>query len=217
MTWSNPFKKKTTGLPVTLQQLDTDSLRKERIRLDNEERRLNKLMTNSQRKRNQTLGEYHTCRENGENHQAKLVARRLKNVDDELRGLDLRHDALNKQQRMTNGLMVLKENENFITRIAGSSQLNNMNIVELQTWVEQATEKGELTMDRLEQMIGTMDSNFEVCSTNQDTSLNDYMAELDNEMPVATTKSNTKLPMADDVIDASLAQVDEKISRLNQS
>lgn len=215
MAWLNVFNRKTTGLPENLQQLDTDSLRKERIRLDNEERRLNKLVINTQRKRTNTLNNYHAARENGENHQAKLVARQLKNIDDELRGLDLRHDALNKQQRMTNGLMVLKENEAFITRIAGSSQLNKMNIVELQSWVEHATEKGELSMERLEQMIGTMDTNFEESGTSNDVSLDDYMAALDNELPASI--ANKGSPFSGDSIDESLAKADEKISKLKSS
>ncbi|HIO93134.1 MAG TPA: hypothetical protein EYG68_09890 [Leucothrix mucor] len=213
MAW---FSKKKTDLNTSIQQLSSSNLRKERIRLDNEERRLNKQVLNAQSKRQKLLNEYHGCRECSENHQAKLIARSLQNIDDEVRGLDLRHDALNKQQRVNNGLVVLKENESFVTRVSGNSQLNSMNIVELQTWVEQATEKGELSMERLEQMIGTMDDNFIASGSQQDSSLDDFMASLDNEMPATTVKSTAKSTRSDDFIDASLAKVDETISRMNQ-
>lgn len=206
-------KKIKSPLNRNLQQVDLADLRKERITLDNEERRLQKQNASVQQQRLRVLQEYHTAREQGADHQAKIIARQLKNIDDQLRGFDLRHDTLNKQQRMVNGLMVLKENESFITRIAGNSRLNQMNLVELQNWVEQATEKGDLTTERLEQMIGTMDSNFDTSHAQPDVNLDDYMANLDKEMPVNIGRDGRSTGLTDDALDASLAKLEDKMSR----
>lgn len=200
----------------SISDLNAEDLRKERLSLENEERRLAGDIAKAGNTRELALQEYHTARENGESHQAKLIARRIKNIDDQLRGLDFRHNALNKQQRMASGLIVLKDNEEFITRIAGSSRINSMDMVELQSWIEQATEEGELTMERLEDMIGTMDTSFDSSSLNNDSAMDDFMSGLDDEIPVTMTKQVAKSKVLDESIDASLAQVDESINRLEK-
>ena len=204
------------NLPTTIKDINAEELNKERLKLENEERRLAKEIIKVQTDRSLALQEYHAARENGEEHQAKLVARRIKNIENQLGGLDFRHNTLNKQQRMTSGLIVLKENEAFISNLADSSHLNSMDMVELQSWVEQATEEGELTNEHLEDMISTMDVSFDSSSLQNDKSMDDYMASLDNEVPVAISTQVASSKALDDTIEDSIAQVDKRIDQVTK-
>jgi hypothetical protein len=160
----------------TIQGLTMAHLVRQRVALDNEERRLRKNMAEVQAEDQRLLYEYEAARRSGEVGQQRFVARRLQEVREHALNLDNRHAWLMRQMRVTNGLMTIKDNEAFF--LSQRSQLMNLDLQELQAWVEQATTQGELNMERLDMLLLSLgEANSHAAGRSDD--LEGFMAALD--------------------------------------
>ncbi len=196
----------------TIKSVTADDLHKERIGLENEERRLVKELDRLRKDDGQLISEYAAAGNSGDKHQKKILARRIQELRSQMGAVDQRHGFLTKQMRVVNGLTVIKENDAFFERLGANSKLNNMDLVELQQYVEQATIDGELTNEKLETLVSTMnEANAALADSEADTGLNDFMGSLDAELGeqgliASADTSNEELDQAISALDKELAK-----------
>jgi len=198
---SNLFSRKKT-----IQNIKADELRREEIGLQNEERRIEKDINRLRADEQQIISEYTAANANNDQDRKKFLARKIQEFRSKKASYDKRHDTLSKQKRMISGLILIKENTEFLARINGSSKINSMDMVEIQAFVEQATLDGDLTNDKLENLVKAMDDSSNDYATNEvDSELGDLMAELDatvvNNSNQDSLTSNSDLTQIIDSLD----------------
>ncbi len=153
------------------------------------------------------LEEYAAAQRVRDSHQARFVARKLQEVREQAKALDVRHAFLTKQMRMVNGLILIKENDRFF---AANSRLADMDLADLQMYVEEATSEGELTQDRVDTLLQTMDDVTSQSNAAGGSSLSDFMAGLDVEADRAGLAQENNV--STQALDHALTAVDRELS-----
>lgn len=197
----------------TIRSVTPDDLRKERIGLENEERRLIKDLELRQKDDAQLLSEYAAASQAGNDRQKKILARRVQELRSQMTSLDQRHGFLSKQMRVVNGLITIKENEAFLARLGANSKLAQMDLAELQHYVEQATVDGELTNEKLETLVATMNEAGETFARSEsDTGLDAFMEDLDKTVQTREPAQPLE-PAITPNIDQAITALDQEIAR----
>ena len=142
------------GRAKTLESVSTDELRRERIRIEQEEaRQIKKLQELEQNK--QKLFEKGT--DEPSQRQQVVVARKIKELDQQGRNYDQTLKLLSRQLRIISGFLHVKENKQLLEKTAVSSLLAKMDLADLQRFVEAATVEGQFQMDKFEHILGTLE------------------------------------------------------------
>lgn len=211
LSFSGLFSRKKT-----IKNINAEELRKERIGLDNEERRLEKDIRRLNDDDQMILSEYAAASNSGNQHQKRILARKIQDVRSQINTLDQRHSFLTKQMRVVSGLILIKENEAFFKRLGANSKLDSMDMVELQQYVEQATIDGELTSEKLETLATAMnEANAAYCESEADGGLGEFMTGLDNELEqqgVITTEETST-----EDLDTAISALDRELSKPKSS
>lgn len=199
----------------TIRSVTADDLRKERIGLENEERRLLKDVELRQKDDDQLLSEYAAASQSGNDRQKRLLARRIQEVRNQMSTLDQRHGFLSKQMRVVNGLLTIKENEAFLVRLGANSKLAQMDLTELQRYVEQATVDGELSNEKLESLVATMNEAGESFARSEaNAGLDELMKDLDQTVQ-ARVPANAQAQKLDSApgLDQAISALDQELAR----
>lgn len=197
------------GRRKTIQSIAGEDLRRERLGLDNEERRLKKDVDRVRDDDRRLLAEYAEARKSNNASQLKFIARKIEELRDQMKSFDHRHAFLSKQMRILNGIILLKENESFLKRV-GSSALS-MDLTELQMYVEEATSNGELTQERLDNLLQTMSDSTGQANASEDRSLEGFMRDLDAEVEHGGSMIEAAGPSAGE-LDSALASIDRELA-----
>lgn len=142
------------GKAKTLESISIDELRRERIRIEQEESRQIKKLEELERDK-QTLFERGT--DEASQRQQIIVARKIKELDQQGRNFDQTLKLLSRQLRIISGFIHVKENSTLLQKTAVSSLLAKMDLADLQRFVEAATVEGQFQMDKFEQILGTLE------------------------------------------------------------
>ena len=151
MAWfSNIFQ----GKKKNLKKISVDELRREQIKLTQEERKLvakvDEIETKKKALFNQGLNE-------GSEAKKRILARDFKVQDSKLVSLERTLKIFSKQIRILNGFLSIKENEKLFQTMGISKLINNMDIVKLQEYVEAATTEGEFMMEKFSSILSVME------------------------------------------------------------
>jgi len=142
------------GKPKTLESVSIDELRRERIRIEQEEARQIKKLDELE-KNKQVLFEKGT--DEPSQRQQVIVARKIKELDQQGRNFDQTLKLLSRQLRIIAGFLHVKENKELLKKTAISSLLATMDLADLQRFVEAATVEGQFQMDKFEHILGTLE------------------------------------------------------------
>ena len=150
MALKNLFSKKKTLDDVTL-----DDLKREKIRLENEEGRF-------MRRAEDVEGEKKTlflegAKEGVPQHRRVLLARKIKERDAEAVNLERNLQMFSKQLRIINGFIMLKENQRIMRESGISSIISKVDLQDLQIYVDQATIEGSFHMEKFSEMLGALE------------------------------------------------------------
>lgn len=138
---------------ASLDDIKMDDLRREKVSLENQERKiLDKLKTAEAQKR-QLFEE--GVRNKGVNEQ-RVLARRIKNLDDEARNLDMTLKVLSKKLGVVNGLIHLKTRTEVLKDTEGSSLFSNLDLAELVNYIDEATVDGQLRIEDLDNILSAL-------------------------------------------------------------
>jgi len=142
------------GKSKTIESVSIDELRRERIRIEQEESRLIKKLDEMERNK-QALFEKGT--DEPAQRQQIIVARKIKELDQQGRNYDQTLKLLSRQLRIISGFLHVKENKQLLQKTAVSSLLTKMDLADLQRFVEAATVEGQFQMDKFEEILGTLE------------------------------------------------------------
>jgi len=146
--------KAQTPEKVRLEDLSLDDLRREKVRLDQEERKLLARLRDLEKRKKVLFAE--GVRNSSEREQ-RAIARRIKDLDVEARNLDRLLRVVSKQQRILNGLIQIKESARVMQSTGISRILKEIDLQDLILYIDQASVDGEFHLDKFDELIRTLE------------------------------------------------------------
>lgn len=139
----------------SLSDLKMDDLLREKSRLGQIEHELVKRVEDLEGKKKALFMQ---GKDETSDRQLVVLARQIKELDVQARNIDKSLQVVAQQQRSISGFIQLKENEKLLAQSGLSSMLQKVDLQTLQTYVHRASVDGEFNMDKLRQMVGTLES-----------------------------------------------------------
>ena len=138
----------------TLEDLSLDEMRKEKIRLDQEEKKLMLRLDQieADKKKVFLMG-----REEPSERKKMVLARKFKELDVQAKSMERNLQYFSKQLRIINGFMNLKENRRILQESGLTAIISNMDLQELQIYVDQASIDGTFQLEKLQEVLGTLE------------------------------------------------------------
>lgn len=142
-------KRKKTIAAITL-----DELTMARVKLEQEQERVMRRVTELEKEKERLF-------QQGVNEPSKrkqlLIAQKIQELEFQAKNYDRNLAAYQKQMRVLNGLIFLKENRKSWEDTAVGQILGNMDLAELEGFVDQATANNVFQMDKFERLLGSLE------------------------------------------------------------
>lgn len=200
-------KKKRTLDDVTL-----DDLTRERVSLQQEQRKLDLEMDRLDKDETQLKSEY---AEAGTPTQKKMIARKIQDVRMRRKASDTKSSHCHKMLQTVNNFTVIKENIAFFDRMGVASALVNMDLAEIENFINEATVEGTLQQEKLATMLQQVSDGVDQISAGAgDESLDDLMAELDGEVSADTQTVSSQ--SSEDDVDKVMGELDAAMRKGEQ-
>jgi hypothetical protein len=139
---------------VSLDDLQVDDLRKEKIRLEQEERKMLSRLKEVEKQKRQLFEE---GVRNAGNTEQRVIARRIKELDVEAGNMDRMLQIISKQMRTINGLLMIKERARMASESGLTSLLHGIDLQELIIYIDKASVDGEFHMDKFDELLRTLE------------------------------------------------------------
>ena len=151
--------KKVLGRGKSLEDLPLDDLRREKIRLDQEEA---KLIRDVDKIETQKKELFLKGKDESSQRQQMIIARKIKELDAQAKNMDRQLEFLSRQLRIVNGFMQLKENQRYLRESGLIGVLGKIDLEQLQEYVDKASIDGGFQMDKFAAILGTMEDGQQV-------------------------------------------------------
>lgn len=199
----------------TLADVSLKDLRQQMRDYDIEERKLGQDLKAFENEQQKMLAEYKHARDNNNRSQIDFIARKFEEKKGHRQSLDSRHVTLIKYRRLTQNLLLLKENEEWVKKLTGRKWLN-MSVEDLQEAMQEMLAKQDGDNATLDELLDSMASHQEADAMQQsDTS--STIAELDQLVDGAGFKDqiNEEISSIDRALEETRksSQVDQSKSR----
>lgn len=174
-----------------LQDLDPDTIRRERIRIEQTEQKIGWDIEDLERQKAALFAKGTACESD---RQRVQIARKIKEVDGVIRAKDQQLAMISKNQRVLQAVAQLKENERLLRDLGMEGLVGKMDLSELQTYIEQATIEGQFQMERFTSLLESLDgaeASFHTAHEDAET-----LAILDAMQAAATRRPETETPTA---------------------
>jgi len=137
----------------SLDDLKLEDLRREKITLENQERKtLDKLQAAEAQKRKL----FEEGVRNKSEREQRVIARRIKNLDGEARNLDMTLQVLSKKLGVVNGLIHLKTRTEALRDAGEESIFSKLDLTELVRYIDEATIDGQLRVEDLDNILSAL-------------------------------------------------------------
>lgn len=143
----------------SLDDLPLDDLRREKIRLDQEEA---KIIRDVDKVEAQKKDLFQKGVNESSQRQQMIVARKIKELDAQAKNMDRQLEFISRQLRIVNGFMQLKENQRYLRESGLIGVLGKIDLEELQEYVDKASIDGGFQMDKFAAILGTMEEGQQV-------------------------------------------------------
>ncbi|NQV24747.1 MAG: hypothetical protein HQ518_10290 [Rhodopirellula sp.] len=153
----------------TLESVSSEDLRRERIRIEQNETLIGRAIEEMEQKKAEFFRKGVEC---GSDRQKVQIARKVKEFDGEIQARDKQLALISKNLRVINGLAQLKENRRILQDLGMDGLISKMDLEELQSYVEDATIEGQFQMERFTGLLNSLDdaeSVYGVPSEDEDT------------------------------------------------
>ena len=193
----------------TLADMKLDDLKREHITLQQEQRKLDDEGGRLAKDDVQLRSEY---AEAGTPVLKKMVARKVQDVRMRSRAVEAKSSHCHKLMQSVNNFMLIKDNMEFFDRMGVSSMLTEMDMAEIEAFINEATIEGALQQEKLATMLQQVSEGAErITESAGDESLEELMAELDAETGTATPAT------ASGNLDEVMNELDTAIARGEQA
>ncbi len=162
--------------PARLEDIKVDDLKREKVRLDLEERKTLNEVRDLEAQKRKLFEE--GVKASG-SREAKIIARKLKEVDGQAANLDRLLDSLSQQTRLINGLIQAKDLARIQKESGIGSMLQNFDLQDLVVFIDNAFIDGEFNQSKMNEMLGVMDRQGLEHSKVEDADINDIMKQFE--------------------------------------
>ncbi len=138
----------------TIEDIKLDDLRREKVRLEQEERKMLDRLRKLEAKKRALFEE--GVRNPSEREQ-RVLARRIKELDVQANSMDSMLQAISKQMRILNGLIQVKERTRIMSESGFSKLLSEMDLGDLISYVDKASVEGEFHMNKFDDLINVLE------------------------------------------------------------
>jgi hypothetical protein len=152
---SNLIAPKEGQKKKTINDITLDELRREKVRLDQEEKKMLNRIRDIESQKKQL---FESGVKNPSEREQKIMARKIKELDVEAKNMDRNLEFFSKQLRILNGFVQLKENQRLLSEMGVSSVLGNIDLQDLQIYIDKATLDGEFHLDKFNEILGTLEA-----------------------------------------------------------
>jgi hypothetical protein len=186
-----------------LDDLTSDDLTRERIRLEQEEKKL--LKTVEQYEAEKRAAFEQATRESSVRKQ-KIMARKIKELDTRANNVDRNLRVVSQQLRIINGFIQVKENKRIWEQSGLWTQISQMDLSELEAYVTDSMIEGSFNSDKFGNIIQALEgSEGLVDEMEEDADVLDILSEI---QAVAAVRDGE--PSA---VEEGLARVEERLHR----
>lgn len=144
----------------TLRDVDSEELRRERIKIEQLESRFTQEIEQLEVKKEAFFQKGVQC---GSDRQKLQFARKVKELDRQIRSRDNQLNLIARNLQAVIGLAQVKENDSLLKSLGVDGLLARMNLMEIQSFVEQATVDGQFAMERFTTLLGALDDAESAC------------------------------------------------------
>jgi hypothetical protein len=139
---------------ASLNDVSLDDLRREKIRLDQEER---KMLGRLREVEGQKRTFFEEGVRNSSAREQGVLARKIKELDVEATSMDRTMQAISKQMRIINGLLQVKERYRFLAESGVSTLLKDIDLQDLIVYIDKASVDGEFHLDKFDELIHALE------------------------------------------------------------
>jgi hypothetical protein len=164
------------GAKASLNDISLDDLHREKIRLDQEER---KMLGRLREVEKQKRAYFEEGVRSASEREQRVAARKLKELDVEAGSMDRTLDAISKQTRIINGLLQVKERYRFMAESGISGLLKDIDLQDLIMYIDKSSVDGEFHMDKFDELIRTLEeSDAVVPGIREDKDVQDIVVQM---------------------------------------
>jgi hypothetical protein len=139
---------------ASLEDIKLDDLQREKVRLDQEERKMLARLRELESKKRQLFEE--GVGKPSEREQ-RVIARRIKELDVRAGNMDRMLQAISKQMRILNGMIQVKERTRVMAETGISKLLTDIDLHDLIIYIDKASVDGEFHMNKFDELLGILE------------------------------------------------------------
>ena len=146
--------KKLFSRKKKLGDISLDDLKREKIRLEQEEKKYTHRVDAIEEEKKAL---FMAGKDETSQRKQLILARKIKEKDAEAKNIEKNLQFFSRQLRIINGFMQLKENQRILEQSGISAIISNVDLQELQIYVDQATIDGVFHMDKFSEILNTLE------------------------------------------------------------
>jgi len=159
-----------------LDDIPLDDLTREVLRLENAERTF-ELKVEKLEKTKQDL--FAQGARTSNDRERRTIARQMQEVETEIKSIERMAVGTTKQKRVIKGLILLKREQEYLASSDVGSVIKSLDITTLTRWITDQTSESDLNLDRVEEMLGSLETGDMVRKTHtDDTAVDDLVRQM---------------------------------------
>lgn len=139
---------------ANLDDLPLDDLKREKIRLEQEERKMLARLREAENQKRQLFSE---GVQKASEREQRVIARRIKELDVEAQNMDRMLQIISKQMRTINGLIQLKERSRLAAESGMGEMLQGIDLQDLIIYIDKASVDGEFQIDKFNELLRVLE------------------------------------------------------------
>lgn len=185
---------------MKLEEIPLDALKKERTVLEQEEKKTLTRLRELEARKRQLFSE--GVQANISDREQTVLARKIKELDSEVAGLDTALQVLSKQMRVITGLVQVKERSLMLSP-SSNTILSQLNMDDVLQYVNMASADGEFQINKFDDLLRAMEMNNSIAP--------EYKEEADVlEIKKAMQRAREAGENTEEKIDEELKSLQEK-------
>ncbi|MBL8890256.1 MAG: hypothetical protein JNL67_09765 [Planctomycetaceae bacterium] len=185
----------------TLRTIDPEQLRRERIRVEQTELKFTRDIEELEKQKEEL---FRKGIAGASDRQRIQIARKIKQLDAMVQAKDRQLALLSKNLQVLSTVAQLKENERMLKDLGMEGVVNNMDLSEVQAYVERATIEGQFQMERFSKLLQS------VSDADAMYNVEDVDAETQSILEIMNTAAQNR---SDETIRDGLAQMEQLLHK----
>jgi hypothetical protein len=152
--------------PRTLDDISEEELLREKVRLEQQQKKYIREIDDLEEQKTQLFNEGQEAA--GSVHRQRSIAQRIVAIDRQVKLTDRKLRAISKQLQAVSNFSYLKQSKRELENSGLFGIINEMDLEELDRWIEQASVDGELNMTKLEDMLQRVSAGMDLADDIED-------------------------------------------------